>query len=84
MATRLRTPSVLLLGTLALGGACRSPQADAAIAEQLQQVGDELNAVRQDNAATVEQLDSLKLIVARQDTLLRQIAGMAGVPVPPR
>ena len=63
---------------------CRSPKADAAIAEQMQQMADELNAVRQDNAATVEQLDSLRILVARQDTLLRQLAGMAGVPVPPR
>lgn len=75
---------MIVCSAFALSAACRSPQADAAIAEQMQQMGDELNAVRQDNAATVEQLDSLRLMVARQDTLLRQIAGMAGVPVPPR
>ena len=31
-----------------------------------------------------EQIDSLRLAVARQDTLLRQLAGMANVPVRPR
>ena len=80
----LRPRTATLLVALALIAACRSPKADAAIAEQMQQMGDELNAVRQDNAMTVEQLDSLKLVVARQDTLLRLLAGMANVPVPAR
>jgi hypothetical protein len=83
MMPSLLRRTALPLVILAVVG-CRSPKADAAIAEQLQQMADELNAVRQDNAATVEQLDSLRLLVARQDTLLRQLAGMAGVPVPTR
>jgi phospholipase/lecithinase/hemolysin len=86
--TTRRPSAVLFAVTLAalpvLGSGCRAPKADAAIAEQLQQLGDELNAVRQDNAVTAEHLDSLRTVVARQDTLLRQIAGMAGVPVAPR
>lgn len=54
------------------------------MAEQMRQVGDELNAARQEAAAMHEQIDSLRLTVARQDTLLRQLAGMANVPVPAR
>ncbi|MEP6990220.1 MAG: hypothetical protein ABJA80_04750 [bacterium] len=68
---------------VALSG-CRNPAADANMAEQMRQVGDELNATRQDAAAMHDQLDSLRIVVARQDTLLRQLAGMANVPVPPR
>ena len=83
MSTPRLRPAILLLA-LAMFAACRSPKADAAIAEQMQQMGDELNAVRQDNAMTMEHLDSLRQVVARQDTLLRQLAGMAGVPVPSR
>ena len=52
--------------------------------EQMRQVGDELNAARQETAAMHDQIDSLRVAVARQDTLLRQLAGMANVPVPPR
>lgn len=63
---------------------CRNPAADATMVEQMRQLGDELNASRQEAAAMREQLDSLKVVVARQDTLLRQLAGMANVPVPPR
>ena len=64
--------------------ACRSPKADALIAQQMREIGDELNSSRQETAVMHEQLDSLRIIVIRQDTLLRQLAGMAGVPVPPR
>ena len=63
---------------------CRNPAADANMTEQMRQVGDELNAARQEAAAMHEQIDSLRLTVARQDTLLRQLAGMANVPVPSR
>lgn len=52
--------------------------------EQMRLVGDELNATRQEAAAMHDQIDSLRTTVARQDTLLRQLAGMANVPVPPR
>ena len=63
---------------------CRNPAADATMLEQMRQVGDELNASRQDAATMHDQLDSLRIVVAKQDTLLRQIASMANVPVPPR
>lgn len=52
--------------------------------EQMRQLGDELNASRQDAATMHDQLDSLRIVVAKQDTLLRQLASMANVPVPPR
>jgi hypothetical protein len=71
---------------LALVGAmsCRNPASDATLVEQMRQLGDELNGSRQDAAIMRDQLDSLRIVVAKQDTLLRQIASMANVPVPPR
>ena len=54
------------------------------MAEQMRLVGDELNATRQEAGAMHDQIDSLRMVVARQDTLLRQLAGMANIPVPPR
>ena len=51
------------------------------MAEQMRQVGDELNGARQEAAAMQDQIDSLRIAVARQDTLLRQLAGLANVPV---
>lgn len=76
----------ILLAAAALScvASCRNPAADANMAEQMRLVGDELNATRQEAAAMHDQIDSLRTTVARQDTLLRQLAGMANVPVPPR
>ena len=64
---------------LALSSGCRSPQQDAYLIEQIRQMGDELNASRQQTADLQTQLDSLRGVVARQDTLLTRLAPMAGV-----
>jgi hypothetical protein len=69
-----------IAAALALPTGCRSPQSDAYLIEQLRQMADELNASRQQTADLQTQLDSLRIVVARQDTLLTRLAGMAGVP----
>lgn len=79
-----RMSSRVALVALLAAISCRNPAADATMIEQLRQVGDELNASRQEAATMHDQLDSLKIVVAKQDTLLRQLASMANVPVPPR
>jgi hypothetical protein len=76
----LRLP--LALAVFALGGCLRDPNADANTAEAITALGDELSYLKQDNAQLQGQLDSLRVAVARQDTLVRRLAGMAGVPVP--
>jgi hypothetical protein len=70
--------AVLLLAS------CRSPMADAQLVEQMRQLADELNASRQDAAAVQAQIDSLRTAIAKQDTIVRQLANLAGVAVPPR
>lgn len=79
-----RIPARFVLVGLVAVMSCRNPAADATMLEQMRQLGDELNASRQDAGIMHDQLDSLRIAVARQDTLLRQLAGMANVPVPPR
>ncbi len=61
--------------------ACPASRADVAMSEQIIQLGDGLNDLRQDNAALQQQVDSLRLVVARQDTVIRQLANLAGVSV---
>jgi septal ring factor EnvC (AmiA/AmiB activator) len=70
----------MVIAALASVAGCRSPQSDAYLLEQLKQMGDELNASRQQAADMQTQLDSLRTVVAKQDTLLTRLAGMAGVP----
>ena len=59
--------------------ACPASRADVAISEQIIQLGDGLNDLRQDYAALQQQVDSLRLVTARQDTVIRQLANLAGV-----
>ena len=74
-----RAVSVLVLSmTLS---ACPASRADVAISEQIIQLGDGLNDLRQDNAVLQQQVDSLSGIVARQDTVIRQLANLAGMPL---
>lgn len=68
-----------MAATIVLVAGCRSPQSDAYLIEQIRQMGDELNASRQQASDLQNQLDSLRGVVARQDTLLTRIAGMAGI-----
>ena len=70
----------VLAAALVSLAACRSPQSDAYMLEQLKQMADELNASRQQAADLQTQMDSLRAVVAKQDTLLTRLAGMAGVP----
>jgi hypothetical protein len=67
----------------ALNGCLRSPAADAATAQVLTEIADQVGAMQQDNAALQNQVDSLRAVVARQDTVVRRLANLAGVPMAP-
>lgn len=62
--------------------ACPANKADIAMSEQIIQLGDGLNDLRQENAVLQQQIDSLRLVVAKQDTMIRQMANLAGMPLP--
>jgi len=74
-----RAVSMLVLSIVLSG--CPASRADVAISEQIIQLGDGLNDLRQDNAVLQQQVDSLSLIVARQDSVIRQLANLAGIPL---
>jgi len=76
-------PLSVLLATLVLGS-CRDPRAEANIAEAMIQVGTEMSALRQDYAVLQGQVDSLRGVVARQDTLLTRLETLANAPRPTR
>ena len=69
----------MLVVAAVLGGCLRNPAADAAAVQALTDIADQLGAMRQDNASLQNQVDSLRTVVARQDTVLRRLANMAGV-----
>jgi ABC-type phosphate transport system auxiliary subunit len=71
-----------LLLSLILLASCRDPRAEANIAEAMMQVGTEVSALQQDYAALQNQVDSLRGVVARQDTLITRLASLANMPIP--
>jgi len=79
---RLVLAAAALGSAAALGGCLRNPAADAAAAQALTEIGDQLGAMQQETATLQDQIDSLRTVVARQDTILRRLANLAGVPVP--
>lgn len=78
-----RTLVGALVTAVALSGCLRNPSADAATAQALSEIADQLGAMQQDNAALQSQIDSLRTVLARQDSVLRRVANLAGVPMSP-
>jgi hypothetical protein len=74
--------TVLISLTLAFDACRPTTRAELNVAEQMSEIGDVVNDLRQQSAEQQQQLDSLRLIVARQDTVIRQLANLAGVSVP--
>lgn len=72
--------AVMLLAASACIG---SPTADATTAEAINEIGNELGMLRDENAQLQFQVDSLRGALARQDTVLRQLANLSGVPLTP-
>jgi hypothetical protein len=50
-------------------------------AQAIQDLGDGISALRQDNAEFQAQLDSMRTVIAKQDTIIRRLANLAGMPV---
>lgn len=82
-------PAIVLTmtGLAVVAGACNgalpSPSRDAAQGQNMLEIADALNQIREQSAALQEQVDSLREVVLRQDTVLRQLAGSAGITMKP-
>ena len=72
-----------LLGAAAVSLAtlsCATPNFQAQVATQLNQVAEEIQAQRQDMATLQEQIDSLKTVLVKQDSTIKKLANLAGIP----
>lgn len=79
---RRRAMLLLLAMPVAWAGGCiGNPTADAATSEAIHEIVNELGMLRDDNAVLQSQVDSLRTVVARQDSLLRQVANLSGIPI---
>jgi hypothetical protein len=75
--------SCCVLCLIVLAG-CRDPRAEANIAQAMTEVGTTLTLIQQDYGMLQSEVDSLRQVVARQDTIIARLASLAGLPLPPR
>jgi hypothetical protein len=64
-------------------GTLPSVASDISTRQAMLDLGQTLVDVREENAAMQAQIDSLRCAMAYQDTVIRQLAGLAGVQVRP-
>lgn len=79
----MRNAIALLIGAGFLAS-CRDPRAEANIAQAMTEVGTTINSMQQDYSTLQWQVDSLRQVVARQDTIIGRLASLAGLPIQPR
>jgi hypothetical protein len=58
-------------------------QQDLYIAQALVDIQDALTEIREGTYELQDRVDSLRLVVAQRDTVIRRLANLAGVAVPP-
>lgn len=76
MPRRLLTCFAVILAA----GSCTNPRVQANIAQALNDAANELNAQRQDMASLQEQIDSLKQAMAHQDSIIKRLVNVTGIP----
>ena len=74
-----------LAGCLLLGVAgCLPPtERDFQLAQTINEMSQAVNEIRQLSYELQDRVDSLTMAVAKRDTVIRQLANLAGVTMPP-
>lgn len=60
------------------------PTENVTTGEAILGLSDAIMGLREEDAMLQAQLDSLRAVVARQDSTIARLAAMTGVPLPPR
>ena len=73
--------ALLVLAGAVIAGCVQSPASAARQAQQMNDVGDQLNELRTENATLAGVVDSLRMVIAKHDTTLARVANATGVVV---
>ena len=80
---RVRAALTASAGLALVAGACvPTSTGDASMAQVVIEMGDAVNELRAENAMLQAQVDSLAIVVAKQDTVVRSLAAAAGIVMP--
>lgn len=80
--TRLTLRCLTCLAAVATLGCSVPSRSDLEVMQAVNDLGDAVNGLRQEYGILAEQLDSLRLVMNKQDSLIRVLANLAGVAVP--
>jgi hypothetical protein len=69
--------------SFALTACLPATEKDFEIAQTISEMSDAVNEIRQLSYELQDRVDSLALVAAKRDTVIRQLANLAGVPIPP-
>jgi hypothetical protein len=72
-----------LLVLLVTFGCLPPTERDFQLAQTINEMNEAVNEIRQLSYELQDRVDSLSMMMARRDTVIRQLANLAGVPVPP-
>ena len=75
--------SALLAIVTVVSGCLPATERDLQMAQTVTEMVDAVNEIRQMSYELQDRVDSLTIIVAKRDTTIRQLANLAGVPIPP-
>lgn len=83
MGTRAMFKRSAVVLILLLAGCLPATEKDFQMVQTINDMSDAVNEIRQLSYELQDRIDSLTLVVARRDTTIRQLANLAGVPMPP-
>jgi iron only hydrogenase large subunit-like protein len=83
MAHRIRPGRLALtaVACAAISGCVQSPASAARQAQEFNDIGDQLNDLRTENATLESVVDSLRTVIAKHDTTMARLANATGVVV---
>jgi hypothetical protein len=83
MCRRRFVPALFLLLPLVGAAACLpTTERDLQMAQLINEMSDAVNDIKTQQMYMQDQLDSLGMVAAKQDSIIRQLANLAGVVVP--
>ena len=72
---------ILAAAVLVIGmSGCANPKTQANMAQALSDAANETNTLRGDISQLQTDMDSLRVVVAKQDSLITRIAAVSGIP----
>ncbi len=78
----MRVPRALrLLCVVPILASCADPKSQATIAQALNDAANEIGGLKSDLAQVQFELDSLRTVMAKQDTTIQHLAAVANVPI---